>query len=155
MNKTFQAHVEVLPVLFERLLEMPPIRVCELPKSMPKHGVYVLTENSKHLYVGRSNRLKNRMRDHCSASSPERKSAFAFQLAREATGRTKASYKREGSRKELMKDPVFSAAFVKAKQRISRMHVRYVEESNPVRQALLEIYAAIALETPYNSFDNH
>jgi hypothetical protein len=32
------------------------------------------------------------------------------------------------------------------------MEVRFVEASDPVRQALLEIYAAISLETKYNKF---
>ena len=33
--------------------------------------------------------------------------------------------------------------------------IRFVEENDPVRQALLEIYAAVALKTPYNDFDTH
>jgi hypothetical protein len=155
MNKAFQAHVDALPDLLERLLAMPPVKVCELPKAMPKHGVYVLTERSRHLYVGRSNRLKTRLGEHGRPSSPATKSAFVFRLAREATGRTKASYKPKGSRNQLMQDARFRAEFVKAKERISQMNVRYVEESHPVRQALLEMYVALTLETPYNSFDNH
>jgi hypothetical protein len=35
------------------------------------------------------------------------------------------------------------------------MGYRYVEEPNPTRQALLEMYCAIALGTPYNDFDTH
>ncbi len=35
------------------------------------------------------------------------------------------------------------------------MDVRYVKESDPLRQALLEMYVAIALQTPHNSFENH
>jgi hypothetical protein len=35
------------------------------------------------------------------------------------------------------------------------MEIRFVEETHPVRQALLEIYVATVLETPYNDFDNH
>ena len=33
--------------------------------------------------------------------------------------------------------------------------IRFVEETDPVRQALLEIYVAAVLGTPYNDFDNH
>lgn len=54
-----------------------------------------------------------------------------------------------------MTDPEFVEAFVDAKQRISRMDVRYVEETHPLRQALLEMYVAVALNTPYNDFDTH
>ena len=33
--------------------------------------------------------------------------------------------------------------------------IRFVSEANGTRQALLEIYAATALRTPYNDFRNH
>ena len=48
-----------------------------------------------------------------------------------------------------------SAAFDAAKARVRAMEFRYVEEADPIRQAVLEIYCAVALETPYNDFDNH
>lgn len=155
MDPTFKLHVDALPDLLERLLTAEPVRVAEVPSTMPKCGVYLLSEGPSHLYVGRSNRLRSRMRDHGNPSSPHTKSAFAFRLAREATGRTAVAYKPAGSRKHLMQDPVFSAAFVKAKERIAVMDVRWVEVTDPVRQSLLEMYAALALKTPYNAFDNH
>lgn len=82
--------------------------------------------------------------------------AFAFRLARETTGNLKATYKKgEGSRSALMGDEKFVAAFDSAKARTRRMSLRFVEENEPVRQALLEIYVAVVLGTPYNDFDNH
>ncbi len=35
------------------------------------------------------------------------------------------------------------------------MDIRVVEETNPNRQALLEMYVSIALKTLHNDFDNH
>ena len=35
------------------------------------------------------------------------------------------------------------------------MDLRFVEEANPARQALLEIYTSIVLPTKYNDFDTH
>lgn len=35
------------------------------------------------------------------------------------------------------------------------MDVRYVEEVDPVKQTLLEVYVATVLGTPYNDFENH
>ncbi len=35
------------------------------------------------------------------------------------------------------------------------MEYRWVEETDPTCQCLLEIYSAVTLETPYNDFDNH
>jgi hypothetical protein len=81
--------------------------------------------------------------------------AFAFRLARIETGQLKATYKAEGSRDALMLDPVFRAAFESGKARIREMDVRFVEEADPVRQALLEVYVAIALATPHNDFATH
>ena len=54
-----------------------------------------------------------------------------------------------------MENPEFVAAFDSAKARIRNMDLRFVEETDPVRQALLEIYVAEVLGTPYNDFDNH
>jgi hypothetical protein len=33
--------------------------------------------------------------------------------------------------------------------------MRYVEETDPLRQALLEIYVSIVLATPYNDVNTH
>ena len=55
--------------------------------------------------------------------------AFAFKLAREATGKVKASYKAgPDSRAGLMKDAKFVTAFNKAKDRIHGMDFRFVED---------------------------
>jgi len=51
--------------------------------------------------------------------------------------------------------PEFAAAFTAAKQRIRKMNLRYVEETDPLRQALLEIYVSAVLQTPYNDFNTH
>ena len=119
-------------------------------------GVYLFTEAGNHLYVGRSNRLLARYRNHWMPHKTEREAAFAFKLAREVTGFTKATYKKgPGSRKALALDPGFIAAFTASKARIKAMDYRWVEETDPTCQCLLEIYAAVALGTPYNDFDTH
>jgi hypothetical protein len=155
MNETFREHVESLHPSFERLMAMPPVKVCTLPKSMPTRGIYLFSEGAKHLYVGRTNRLRKRLKEHCRKSSSHNSAPFAFLLARETCGKLTASYQPNGSRAQLEKDETFGPAFIAAKSRISNMEVRYVEESDPLRQALLEMYVAIALETQHNSFENH
>ncbi|HZQ94706.1 MAG TPA: GIY-YIG nuclease family protein [Candidatus Sulfotelmatobacter sp.] len=123
---------------------------------MPTSGVYLFTEKGRHLYVGRSNVLRKRYGRHCRPGATHKQAAFAFQLAREVTGRTKATYKAgDGSRDGLMLDPIFKAAFQSAKERIRAMEYRYVEEQDQNRQALLEIYCAVVLATPYNDFRTH
>jgi hypothetical protein len=135
---------------------MEPAKNGKLPTDMPKEGVYLFSEGDRHLYVGRSNRLRGRYGGHCNPGATHNTAAFAFKLAREATGNTEATYKPgKGSRAGLMKDPEFAAAFDAAKARIRNMDYRYVKETNQIRQALLEMYCAIALGAPYNDFGTH
>jgi hypothetical protein len=156
MDPKFAALVETLAPKLDRLLAMQPLEYGALPRRMPRSGVYLFSEGGQHLYVGRSNALRGRHGRHCGPGATHRQAAFAFQLAWEATGRTTA-YRRAGagSRVGLMLDPVMAAAFVAAKERIRAMEYRYVEEANQNRQALLEIYCAVVLGTPYNDFGTH
>jgi hypothetical protein len=85
-----------------------------------------------------------------------RQVGLAFKLAREATGRIVAAYRSgTGSRAELRLDPIFAATFTAAKERIRAMEYRFVEETDQNRQAPLEIYCAVVLDTPYNDFGTH
>lgn len=77
-----------------------------------------------------------------------------YLFAREATGR-RPTYRQNGSRKELLEDPEFRPAYDDARARIREMHVRYVHEPEPLRQALLEIYVAVTTAARYNDFDTH
>jgi hypothetical protein len=54
-----------------------------------------------------------------------------------------------------MLEPIFAGAFTTAKERIGGMEYRYVEEADQNLQALLEIYCAVVLATPYNDFGTH
>ena len=155
MNPHFAEVIEGLDPSFRRLLAMEPVTPVSLPKGMPKEGIYLFSEDRKHLYVGRSRDIRGRIARHSRPGATHRMAAFAFRLARETTDNLDASYKTEGSRSELIQYPDFRAAFDKAKTRIREMDVRFVEEANPVRQALLEIYVAVSLRTPYNDFRTH
>jgi GIY-YIG catalytic domain len=155
MNTKFKEFVEELEPKFQQLVSMAPVKYGALPQNPPKRAIYLFSENGEHLYVGRTNNLRNRLRGHCSPSSQHFSAVFAFRIAREVTGFVKASYKPEGSRANLCKHPDFGPAFLAAKHRVGNMDIRYVEESNPVKQALLESYVATVLETRYNDFENH
>jgi len=156
MDPKFATLVETLAPKLERLRSTSPVRAGDLPRDMPTSGVYLFTENGRPMYVGRSNALRNRYGLHCRPSATHEQATFAFQLAREATGKAKAAYAAgKESRKGLMEDPVFKAAFNAAKERIRKMDYRYVEEIDQTRQALLEIYCAVVLSTPYNDFRTH
>lgn len=151
MHSRFARIAESLDPSLIRLMSMKPVKLGQFPKEMPTKGIYLFSEGKKHLYVGRSNKLRQRPMRHLGT---HRMAAFAFKLAREATGFTKRSYKAgPESRTGLMKNPVFVSAFKVAKDRIRMMDVRFVGEENQERQILLEIYCAIVLRAPYNDFN--
>ncbi len=155
MNPQFSEATKNLDSLYNQLLAMPPVTAGSLPKTMPKKGIYLFSENGQHLYVGRSNNIRGRIGRHCRPGATHRMAAFAFHLARDATGYLKATYKKVGSRKALMAIPEFSNAFSKAKERIRMMDLRFIEVDDPTQQAIFEIYVSTALQTPYNDFDTH
>jgi hypothetical protein len=161
LDVKFVALVERLHPAFLKLLSRSPVTGGAKPDYGLGHlaatrGVYLFTENGRHLYIGRSNRLFERYKNHWGPLKTERQAAFAFRLAREATGFLKPTYKQgDGSRKHLALDVTFKEAFTIAKERIRAMEYRWVEETDPTCQCLLEIYSAVTLETPYNDFDNH
>jgi hypothetical protein len=155
VHPRFAAVVETLHPSYERLMAMEPVVASPPPLTTPVSGVYLFSEGEKHLYVGRSNRIRKRYFLHCRPGSQQNQASFAFKLAREATDRLKASYQKDGGRRALMLDETFATAFDAAKVRIRQMSYRYVEETDQTRQALLEVYVSIALNTPYNDFNTH
>jgi hypothetical protein len=156
MDAKFAALVETLGPKLAVLLTVPPLKNGSLPRNMALSGVYLFSEGDKHLYVGRSNSLRQRYGRHCRLGATHRQAAFAFLLAREQTGKKTPSYKAGAdSRDGLMELPEFRRAFDAAKARIRAMEYRFVEETDQNCQALLEIYCSIVLDTPYNDFKTH
>jgi hypothetical protein len=155
MHQSFAEYVDTLHLPFDRLVNMTPVKIGELRRPLPERCIYLFSENGTSLYVGRTNHFRRRMRQHSIDSAPHNQAVFAFRLAREETGKTAASYSQTGSRAALLLDPHFAQAFQRAKVRVRNMDLRYVEETDPLRQALLEIYAAVVLRTPYNDFETH
>jgi predicted GIY-YIG superfamily endonuclease len=155
MHDAFRAYVESLHPAFERLIAMRPLSIGTLPKDAPSCCIYLFSEHGKHLYVGRTKHLRQRLRQHSIPAAQHNQAVFAFRLAREITGRLTPTYSGDGCRKALTENEEFSMAFSRAKERIRNMELRYVEETDALRQALLEIYVSIVLRTPYNDFDTH
>jgi hypothetical protein len=157
IHAEFAAMIEKLPPSLERLMAMQPVTIATLPPvgAMPKSGIYWLSEGDASIYVGRSRRIRERLQKHVRPSSGHNQASFAFLLAREMTGKLEATYRAEGSRANLLTDAPFEAAFTLAKDRIRRMDLRFVEETHPVCQCLLEVYVATAVKARYNDFDSH
>ena len=147
MNKRFRRAIDALHPKFKRLVECAPYTK---GAALPEKGVYLFNENGKPIYVGRSNNIRRRYGDHTRPSSP---TSLGILIARRELN-LRPDY-RAGARKRLWADPKFKQAFERAKKRIIAMEFRAVEESDQTRQALLEVYCAVTLRTPYNDFGNH
>lgn len=153
MNSEFAAFIGGLPEKYEKLMAMPGFTMDALPRDTPEGGVYLFTENGQHLYVGRTKKtIRDRVREHVAKKID---CPLALRLARESTNNMTPTYKPKGSAKDLLKQPNFQKAYEQAQQRIRSMEVRYVGESHPIKQALLEIYVAVAIGAKYNVFDTH
>ena len=132
---------------FRRLVEMDPFCLDEVPSPVPAAhpGVYLLSESDRPLYVGRTRDVRGRLSDHRS-SAPTR-ATLAVKMARIAANRP-ATYTSGNSATHLYShDLTFRTRFDEARARICAMQVRWVVETDDVRQAMLEIYAAVDLDT--------
>jgi hypothetical protein len=152
MHPRFAAIVNSLHSSFERLMACEPhTGQHRLGIDAPKCGVYLFSEGDKHLYVGRTDRLRIRHKEHWAGSGND--APFAFKLARHSTNNFVG--KGRLTRKQLELDPAFKTAFEQAKYRVATMQFRWVEEADANKQCLLEIYATTALNARYNDFSNH
>jgi hypothetical protein len=61
----------------------------------------------------------------------------------------------EKSRDDLHDEPEFVKLYTKAKERVSKMRLRVIENNDPIVQTLFEVYAAPGLNTPYNEWGTH
>lgn len=152
MNADFKKLTQSLDVTFRKLMNQNPVVAENVPNDTPVGGVYLFSENGEHLYAGRTKRkISIRIKSHFSTADD---CPFAWLIAREKTGR-KATYKKQGSRKSLLEYASFKKEYDCAKERIRKMEVRFVQEPDPLKQALLEIYTAVASGAKYNDFDTH
>jgi hypothetical protein len=111
-------------------------------------GVYLFTENGEPMWVGRTDCLCRRIREHCSGRMNG--APLAVKIAREATGYF-ATYTKKGGLKELERKLPFVRAFARAQDRVRKMELSWVFEPDPTIQALAEILGIIGLQPRYNS----
>ena len=107
------------------------------------------------MYVGRSDRLKNRLLSHGQLSGGSETATFAFILAKKAFNKDDPMRSGKLTRPQLQKDPEFIALFDVAKTRVRKMLVRAVGIEDPIEQTIFEVYAHLKLRTPHNDFNNH
>jgi hypothetical protein len=153
MPKSWSLLIEKMPELLNKL-QSQPLRQAKDFKDLPEKGIYVFYENDKPVYVGRTQNMKQRLRQHCLPSSGHNSATFAFIIAKRKADSAGINIKRP--RKELVLDPDFTILYLKAKERVSRMHVRVLEVKDPIEQTIFEVYASLILNTrEYNNFNTH
>lgn len=153
MSKEFDSYITEMPELMKRLM-VSPLRRWNDTRNLPIRGVYVFFENEKPIYVGRTNRMKDRIKEHALPSSKNNKAPFAFNLAKKEAEEKgiEVNFKRA----ELESNEIFNDLFLHAKKRVSNMYLRVIEINDQILQTLFEVYASMELKTmEYNCFNNH
>lgn len=151
MNQRFAVFLRDAEANLCALVRSTPLTYPLGRADIPSRGVYLLSEGTRHLYVGRSDRIRSRLNEHQRQSADKNAASFAALLARKACGLMRDYSPRKGRTRH----PDWDRQFAAAKKRIRRMQIRVVRENRAAPQALLEIYAATALDTPHNDFRNH
>ena len=150
----FAAAIVRMEPLMERLTASDPIRVDrDGLRGVPRQGVYVFFENDRPLYVGRSNNLQQRIRQHGAAGSGRysvMSATFAFKLLLEEIGEQS-----DLTRKQIQ--DLYPQEYRRQRDRVRRMEVRVVEITDQVEQTIFEIYAVLELGTVprYNTFETY
>ena len=159
--QTWEAITDRLPVLLDKLTDSSPIVRSSrgrLPM-IPEKGIYVFYQSGKPLYVGRSDRMRERILEHGRPSSLHNSATFAFLLAIEmptCKGIDCAGITRD----DLQIADDFKPLYDQAKERVRNMQVKVVQVDDAIEQSMFEVYATLHLKTTrdhggYNDFDNH
>ena len=131
----------------------------QLPQ-VPDRGIYVFYHGDKPIYVGRTDRMRQRLQDHGRRSSTHNKATLAFLMAFRIARALEFGSIRTLPRNELQRDPEFEKLFDATKETVHSMGFRVVEITNPIEQAVFEVYAALEMgktreQGGYNDFENH
>lgn len=118
-----------------------------MSKTADFSACYVLI-NDAPFYVGISRKLIQRLRDHVRGTDHGTATLAHTMAVRESGYR--------GPRSAAGEDAAYAEAFKRAKDRLTKGKVAFVEIESPVELYLLEVYAAMQLDTSeWNSFATH
>ena len=109
MNNKFKEIIDQFPELMQQLVDSP-LRQRNSLGDIPNKGIYVFYENEEPIYVGRSNRMKDRIQEHGRKSSYHNSATFAFILAKEIANEQGIDINK--TRNALESDSTFSDIFL-------------------------------------------
>lgn len=108
MNEIFADHTDRMPALFAALMSADPTAVSSTGHPA-EPGIYLLIDEAGVVqHVGRTRKLRQRLRAHTTAN--HNAASFAFKRARRELG-IAASYTKANSRAALQADEIFGACF--------------------------------------------
>ncbi len=148
-NSRFQEIVDKMEPLLQELRCSDLLTLDDL-RRVPEHGVYVFYEGDTPIYVGRSRRMRQRIREHGAKSSRHESATFALKLLREVVGEPEG-HSSEYTRPQLQAK--YREEYEAQRERVRKMRIRVVEIEDPIVQTMFETYAILALDTTkYNTF---
>ena len=152
MNTEFQKITKKMEPLLDELLASPKMTLDQL-REVPDKGVYIFYENDKPVYVGRSNRVRNRIKEHGADSSGHESATFALKLLRKDLN-DPGGHSPKYSRKTIVDCPELNQQFAEKRKLVQEMQFQVVAISDHPTQYIFEAYAIISLgTTEFNSFE--
>ena len=132
----------------DKLMDMRELKWDEHGKA-PLKGVYVFYESGEAIYVGRSNTMPRRIREHGADSSDRYSATFAFKLLRRELNDPK------GTARDI--EETYREEYRQQRERVRAMTYRAVSIPDQLEQTLFEIYAILEMGTApeYNDFETH
>ncbi|MCE2499707.1 MAG: GIY-YIG nuclease family protein [Dehalococcoidia bacterium] len=160
-NQKLQAWKNVIDKMPELLqtLNLDNFRTPDNQGDLPRKGCYVLYENGKPIYVGRSKNLPSRIDQHVSNT---KSATFAYLLAKKCLTDLDIEPMRipgkPSSRITNADVKNYPNTLSEARERVSKMQFRIVKVNDDYEQYSFELYAALELGTTleqggYNSFE--
>lgn len=152
MNEKFKEMVDKMSLRLKQLSGKTPISIDKIGLTdVPKQGVYVFYEKTTPIYVGRSNRMKERLKEHSQSGSDRWSATLALRIAK----KDMQTQQKKLTNDRLMEDSDFFKKFNEAKKRIANTEIRFIEIKDQAEQSVFEIYAAFVLKTELNDFGTH
>ena len=156
--QTWESVAHMMPLCLSSL-KSDVLRNRDSLGELPEQGIYVFYLGNAPMYVGRTDRMRQRLLEHGRPSSTHNAATLAFAMAvrlAESQGLDIDGFPRN----ELQRDPEFKKWFDATKATVRSMNIRVVEVTNPIEQAVFEVYAALELGTTrqhggFNDFANH
>jgi hypothetical protein len=140
-----------LEPLLEELWAAPAAPRFEHAKIPAAPGVYLFTRNDQPVNVGQAPDLRRRLADQCRPSSGHTKATLAFEIAKRAADREGVAV--DGPPARLATSDDFAPYFVRAKEAVAELPVRFVEVESRELRALFEVYGSLALGTSESATD--